>query len=168
MRNALIALLALAFCLVSTNAMALKVGVVDIEYVVVKSNKGKAAKKRLKNIFDKKQKALDAKQKALLALKGKIENPSSVVTPDARRKMFQEYQTGLAKLQEELMKNQKELAGKEQELMKPIFKKLKDVLDKYAASAGLDLILARSQHGVLFSKDAMNITEAVLKKMNKK
>jgi outer membrane protein len=166
-RNAVIGLLALAFCLVSTNALALKVGVVDIEYVVVKSNKGKAAKKRLKKIFEKKQKTLDAKQKALLSLKGRIENQSSVVTPDARRKMFQEYQAGLSKLQEELMKNQKELAGKEQDLMKPIFKKLKDVLDTYAASAGLDLILARSQHGVLFSKEAMDITQAILKQMNK-
>ena len=168
MRNAVIALMALAFCLISSNALALKVGVVDIEFVVVSSDKGKAAKKRLKSIFDKKQKALNAEQEALLSLKGKIENPSSVVTPEARRKMFQEYQTKLAKLQEELMKNQKELATKEQELMKPIFKKLKEVLDKYAAAAGLDLILARSQHGVLFSKDAMNITKAVLKKMNGK
>ena len=80
--------------------------------------------------------------------------------------MVQDYQAGLAKLQEQLMKNQKELAAKEQDLMKPIFKKLKDVLDAHAKAAGLDLILARSQHGVLFAKEAMNVTEAVLKKMN--
>ena len=166
MRNAVIALLAFALCLVSTNALALKVGVVDVEFVVMNSSKGKAAKKRLKKIFDKKQKALDKKQKALLQLKEKIENPSSVVTREARQKMFQEYQAGLGKLQQELMANQKELAAKEQELMKPIFKKLKDVLNKFAGEAGLDLIL--NQSTVLFGKKTMDVTKEVLSKMNGK
>ena len=166
MRIAFIGLLALAFCLVATSASALKVGVVDLQVVIVKSKKGKAAKKRLKKIFDKKQKALDKKQKAILEMKKVLENPSAIDSPERRRKALVEYQSSLAGLQEAFVKNQQELVKKEEQLMKPIFKKLGKILEAYSTKNGYDLVLARSQHGVVFSKPALDITKAILKKMD--
>lgn len=160
--------LVLALALVSLPAAAkdLKIGVVDVEYVVIKSKKGKAAKKKLKSIFDKKQKDLNSKQERLLELKKKLENPSDMQSPDKRKKDLMEYQQGVLKLQEEFVKSQQELAKKEMDLMKPILATLEKVLTEHAKAGDYDMILTRSQHGVVFAKPALDITEEILKKMD--
>lgn len=150
----------------SASAAELKVGVVDVEYVIIKSKSGKAAKKKLKKIFEKRQKELDKKQEDLLELKKKIENPSDLDSPDRRRKLVQEYQQGLLQLQEAFVKHQQELAKKEMELMKPILKKLESVLTEYAQGNDYDMLLTRSQNGVIFAKPAFDVTEDVLKKFD--
>ena len=150
----------------SASAAKLKVGVVDIEYVILKSKRGKAIKRKLKGLFKRKQKDLNKQQEALLKLKKRLENPSSVDTKERRRKTLLEYQKGLVKLQERFVKHQQELAKRERKLMKPLFQKLEKVLKAIAVKGGYDLILARSQYGVVFRKEALDVTDKVLKALN--
>lgn len=171
MRRALITVLALTLIMSfvgSAFAADMKIGVVDVEYVILKSKAGKAAKDKLKKLFDKKQKELDTQQKALLEMKTKLENPPAMMKDDAKKEMLRDYQEGLMKLQEEYLKNQQELAKKEQELMKPILKDLEGVLTKMAEDGGYDMIVNRSQQGVLWSKPDHDITEDVIKKLDAK
>jgi len=172
-RAALVVLvLALAFVLVGVSpkpdalAADLKIGVVDVEFIIHTSNKGKAAKASLKKLFDTKQKELDSKQKALLELKKQIEGASDMTAPDKRKAMVMEYQQGLLSLQELYLKNQQELAKKEVDLMKPILKSLEEVLTKLAADGSYDLIMNRSEQGVLYTKKDHDLTEQVLTKLN--
>lgn len=169
---ALTALLVLPFLGLSSaqtaRAEGPKIGVVDIEYVIHASKKGKAAKAQLKTLFDKKQKALDADQKKLLAVKDKIENQSEMLSQDKKRALAMEYQQGLVQLQEVYMNNQKELAKKEVELMKPILKVLETVLTDLAASDSYDIIMNRSEQGVLFTTAKHDITEKVLSTLDAK
>lgn len=171
MRRALV--IALSFALLgvtaaSASAADLKFGVVDVEYVIHKSKAGERAKGQLKRLFDAKQKELDGKQKELLKVKEQLENPSDMMTDKKKRELLAEYQKGLVELQNELMENQQELAKKEAELMRPILKSLEEVLTGMAEAGGYDLIMNRSQHGVLFTKPAHDITEDVLKQLDAK
>jgi len=169
MKKTLLALLTLALLLsipVTASAGTLKIGVVDVEYIILKSKKGQSAKKKLKRIFNKKQKELNKKQEELLALKKQLENPSGVTTPEKRKKMLITYQQGVLQLQENFVKHQQSLAKKEVELMKPLLKKLEKVLTDFAKAGGYDLLLTRSQHGVVFAKPAYDITKAILAKMD--
>ena len=163
---ALVALLILASP-ASAAAKDLKVGVVDVEFVILKSKKGQAAKKKLKRIFDKKQKELNAKQEHLLSLKKQLENPSDMASPDKRKKMLIDYQQGVLKLQEDFVKHQQELAKKEMELMKPILKVLEKVLTDFAKEGDFDMVITRSQHGVVFAEPDLDITKDILARMDK-
>ena len=167
-RNATIILLALTFLFVGVPAASakLKVGVVDIEYVILKSKAGKKAKQRLKAFFGKKQKDLNKQQEDLMKMKKRLENPSAVDTPERRKKTLVTYQQGLAKLQETFVKHQQDLAKRERKMMKPIFKKLENVLNGIATKGGFDLILARSQYGVVFRKPSLDVTDKVLKALD--
>jgi len=172
-RAALVVLvLALAFVLVGVSpktearAADIKIGVVDVEFIIHTSNKGKAAKASLKKLFENKQKELDKEQKKLLALKGEIENASEMTSPEKRRAKVLEYQQGLLSLQELYLKNQQDLAKREVELMKPILKSLEQILTKFAEDGSYDLIMNRSEQGVLFTKKDHDLTEQVLKKLN--
>ncbi len=159
MRRSLVRSLIFALLLVAAlgvpggaQAQSMKVGVVDVEYIIHTSKKGKAAKAKLKKMFDDRQKSLDEAQKKLLEQK--------------KKQMVMEYQQGLVELQEMFAKNQQELAKKEVELMKPILKALEETLTKLATDEKYDLIMNRSEHGVLFAKDSFDITEKVLGKLD--
>ncbi len=170
MRHLLITSLVSLIALAAPAALAEgpKIAVVDVEYVVLTSKKGKNAKSKLKKIFDKKQKQLDKRQTELLELKKQLENPSELDTQERRKKMAMEYQQGLLKLQEDFVKNQQDLAKKEMELMKPILKDLEAVLTKIADDGSYDIIMNRSQQGVIFAKPGFDVTEKVLEALNKK
>lgn len=171
MRRALVISVSLvALLAVSTAASAaeLKVGVIDVEYVIQKSKAGEGAKKKLKKLFDQKQKELDDKQKALLDLKKQLENPSDMMTDKKKKELVNDYQKGLLELQNSFLENQQALQKKEAELMKPILKRLEEVLTKMAQDEDYDLIMNRSQNGVLFTKPTHDITEAVLKALDAK
>jgi outer membrane protein len=147
-------------------AKDLKVGVVDVEYVIHNSKKGKAAKSRLKKLFEDKQKELDGKQKALLDLKKEIEGQSDMASPEKRKAKVLEYQQGLLSLQELYLKNQQELAKKEVDLMKPILKSMEEILTKMAADGAYDMIMNRSEQGVLFTKPEFDLTKTLLEKLD--
>jgi len=144
-----------------------KIAVVRVEFVVMNSRKGKAAKKKLKRIFDRRQKDLDKRQNELLELKKQLENPTAMMTQEIYQKKANEYKTGLMKLQEEFVKNQQEIAKKENELMQPLLDALDRVLSQQATAGGYDLVMNWNQHGVLFAKPQHDITKAVLKALDK-
>jgi len=144
------------------SATQLKIGVIDVEYVIVTSKAGNAAKDRLKRQFDRKQKELDDAQKKLLELKTQLENASEMMPDERKRALLREYQEGLMKLQEQYLQNQQDLAKMEMELMKPILANLEKVLNDFAEKEGYDIIMNRSQHGVLFSRSTHDITRQVL------
>ncbi|MGB0588964.1 MAG: OmpH family outer membrane protein [Myxococcota bacterium] len=160
-------LTALSFTAPEADAAGPKIAVVKVEYVVMNSKKGKAAKKKLKRIFDKRQKELDKRQNELLEIKKQLENPSAMMTQEIFQKKAAEYKTGLMKLQEEFVKNQQELAKQENKLMQPLLESLDKVLVQQAKAGGYDLVLNWNQHGVLFAKPSHDITQAVLKALDK-
>lgn len=169
MRRSILSFVALVMFLAfpaSALAADLKIGVVDVEFIIHTSKKGKAAKARLKKLFDDKQKELDGKQKDLLDLKDSITKGSDMETPDKKKAKVMEYQQGLLALQELYMKNQQELQKKEIELMKPILKSLEDILTDKAKAGDFDLIINRSEQGVLFTKPDHDITQDVLDKLD--
>ena len=151
----------------AATAASLRVAVVNVEYVVMNSKKGKAAKRKLKKTFERKQKALDKRQKDLLEQKKALENPSAMQNPEARKRKAQEFQQAVVKLQEDAMKNQQELGKQEMELMQPILQDLEKVLAQVADAEKYDFVLNKSQQGVLFAKDKHDITQKVLRLLDK-
>jgi len=168
-KSILVALTLVMFLAVpAASALAddLKIGVVDVEFIIHTSDKGKAAKSKLKKMFEDKQKDLDTEQKKLLELKKAIEETTDMATPEKRKAMVLEYQQGLLKLQELYMKNQQELAKKEVELMKPILGSLEKILTDIAKDGKYDFIMNRSEQGVLYTDEKHDLTKQVLEKLN--
>jgi outer membrane protein len=157
----------LSFTSPEADAAGPKIAVVKVEYVVMNSKKGKSAKKKLKRIFDKRQKELDKRQNELLEIKKQLENPSAMMTQEIFQKKAAEYKTGLMKLQEEFVKNQQELAKQENKLMQPLLEALDKVLVQQAEAGDYDLVLNWNQHGVLFAKSSHDITQTVLRALDK-
>ncbi|MGM0576265.1 MAG: OmpH family outer membrane protein [Myxococcota bacterium] len=172
MRNTkvIVASLVLLSLLAAPAALAAetKIGVVDVEHVVMNSKRGQAAKQKLQRIFEKKQAELDARQKELMELKQRLESQSTMWKESKKKEAMMEYQQGVMKLQEDFVAQQQELAKKEMEMMRPILGELEKVLKAIAKRDGYDIIMNRSQQGVIYARPAYDITDKALEELDEK
>jgi outer membrane protein len=110
MRFSSIIIFALALTVLAGSANTadaqVKIGVVDLQRAINETEDGRQAKRRLKKLFDERQKSLDAKQTSLKAQKESLERQQDVLSEDALRKKVEKYQADLMDLQNEYMQYQ--------------------------------------------------------------
>ena len=89
-----------------------------------------------------------------------------MMTEEARKTAYQEYQRKAASFQEAYMQSRQEIAKKEADLTQPILERLQKVLEGLFKLEGYDMILNQTSQGVLFAKESYNLNEVVLKKLD--
>lgn len=166
-RTVIIALIA-GVLLMPTIASAkkLKIAFVDLQRALNEVEEGKRAKKRLKRLFRKRKKQLEAKQSEILKMKATLEKEVALLKEDVKRKKVIEYKKMVMELQQLAFKHRQELATKETEMTQPIFKKMKLIIDKIAKKGGYTLVLEKSESSVLFAKKTMDLTDQLIKMYN--
>lgn len=159
--------LLLALCVgAAAQAAPVKLGFVDLQRAIEETEEGKKAKASLRAVFEAKQKELSAKQEALKKAKGEYDTKRLMMTPEARGKAEQELQQQFMELQSALVSHQKELAGKEAEVMKKILAKMERILQQIGTSQNFTMILEKGEGRVLFGQPALDLTNEVIRRYN--
>lgn len=139
-----------------------KVGVVDVRQLIEQSPQYKSAMTALENEFKPRQREIENQQKAFKTREEKMQRESSVMAEADRVKAERE----LRDSQRELVRRQNEfvedLNVRRNEELGRLQKTLLQEVQSYAKAQGYDLIIG---DGVLYAKDAINITPAVLAAM---
>ena len=148
----------------SAAAQSPKIGYVDLQRALTQVEEGKQAKQKLKKDFEDKQAKLDKKQKEVKKLKQQLKNQSMALSAEAKKKKRAELQKKMAELQRMYMSLQRNLSQKEAKATKGIFKKMRKVVRKIAEEKGYDLVLEKRGSSVLFAKDAMDLTDELIKR----
>ena len=144
----------------------LKIAIVDMQKVVQSSAAGKKAKATLEDEFNKKKKELEKKEAELKKLNDDIEKKKAVMSEDALQKRHQEFQGEMMKYRDLVNKSQSEIQKRQSELSAPILEKISKILDRLMKEKSYDLILENNP-GILRSTAALNISEEVLKELEK-
>ena len=144
-----------------------KIGVVDLQRAINETEDGRQAKRRLKKLFDERQKSLDAKQTSLKAQKDSLERQQDVLSEDALRKKIEKYQIDLQELQNEYMQYQQELQTKEAELTQVILEKMQGILRRIGQTDGYTLILEANEGGVVWVPSNLDLTDVLIQRYNK-
>ena len=142
-------------------APQMKVGYVDLQSTLNKTNAGKTARKKLERDKKRKQRALDKQQKDLQKFAAELEKQKVVLKPAVLRQRERELQEKYVKLQETYMKLQQELAKEEAKLVQKIFAKASPVIKKIAKERGFTMILEKNEGAVLWASSALDITAEV-------
>ncbi|MEB2345582.1 MAG: OmpH family outer membrane protein [Deltaproteobacteria bacterium] len=147
---------------------AVKIGVVDIDQAINATEQGKSAREEL----NKKRKAGAAQLKPLIdkgrALSEELQSKRFVLSEEA---LYQK-QLDLAKIQADVqaqmtaLENDYKIA--QEELLNPLRKKLVETIDEIAKSEGFTVIMERNTPGLLYSKEALDVTDKVIARFNKK
>ena len=164
-------LLGLAVILVwgtAADDAGIKIGVVDIDQAISSTTEGKAAREE----FARKQREAEAKIQPLIdrynGLEEDLKQKKFVLSDEA---LFQK-QLDLAEMRNEIQNRMKELEGQlqvdQKRLEGPLTKKLVDVIEDAGKNAGFTIILRRGSPGLLYTREALDITDLIIEKYNQK
>ena len=143
-----------------------KIGVVDLQRAINETEDGRQAKRRLKKVFDERQKSLDEKQQALKAQKESLERQQDVLSEDALRKKAEKFQAEVMELQNEYMQYQQELSAKESELTQKILEKKQKILRRIGQTDGYTLIIEANEGGVVWVPNNLDLTDVLIQRYN--
>src|SRR5262245_37291299 len=90
-----------------------KLAFVDLQRALEETEDGRAAKTKLKKLFQSRQRELDDKQEELKRQKEDLDKQRNILSKDALQKRAETLQTGLVELQNAYLSYQKELGEKE-------------------------------------------------------
>ena len=159
--------LALALLVPALPALAeVKLAVVDTRRAVISSEGGKSAESTLSQLEDKKKKELEPRSGKCKKLQEDIEAQRFVLSDEAIQERMIEFQSCQRDLERDFQAAKDELAVQNRKLLAPLMKKLEEAVKEIGKDKGFDLVLERSNSGILFSTEALDITDLVIKKLN--
>jgi outer membrane protein len=146
----------------------IKIGIVDIDQAISSTDEGKAAREE----FARKQREAQAKLEPMIERYQQQEEDLKakkfVLSDEA---LFQK-QLDLAEMRNQIQNQMKELEGQlqldQKRLEGPLTKKLVEIIEEAGKSAGFTLILRRGSPGILYSREALDITDLIVEKYNQK
>ena len=158
----------LAWGTAASDSSPLKIGVVDIDQAISSTDEGKAAREELarkeREAHGKIQPLIDR----LRALEEEIKAKKFVLSEDA---LFQK-QLDLVEMRNQIQSKAKEIEGKlkidTERLRGPIIAKLRETIEEFGKGQGFTLILGRGTPGVLYTREALDVTDRIIEKYNQK
>jgi outer membrane protein len=152
----------------AAGAEDMKIAVVDLDQAINATDQGKKAREELQR----KQKEAESQLKPMAekykALAEEIQSKRFVLSEDALRQK----QLDLAELQNDARTRAAELEGQfkvdYERLVGPLRQKLLGIVNEVGKEQGYTLILERSTPGMIYSREALDITDQVVERFNKK
>ena len=163
-----IALLATSFG-VSTpqTATSTKVGFIEQQKVLTDTQIGKRAQQQLKDLQDKKQAEIDAKEQALRELGDKITNEALPLTNEAREQLKRDQRKQKAELDSFISDAYDEADAMNRENAKNIQKIVEATASEIAGELGYSIILERLGV-VLYGNREFDLTDEMIKRIDRK
>ncbi len=168
--KALVLLAAVAVLALGTaaNDDPITIGFVDIDQAISSTEEGKAAREE----FARKQREAEAQLKPMIERYQEAEEDLKakkfVLSDEA---LFQR-RLDMAELQNEIQSKMKELEGKlqvdQRRLEAPLVAKLNEIIVKIGKEEGFSMILRRGGPGILYAREALDITDLVIEQYNSK
>lgn len=163
---AVVVALAMPFSAKAQSSTAVKIAYIDLQKVMMESDKGKEAKKSLTEEAEKLNKTLGQKQDELQKLKDSIERQGATMTPEVRADKEKQYQMKLKDFQRIASDYRTELQQKDMEFSQKILKDLDDIIRVIGDNNKYTVILEKSQAGILFAAPSIDITDNVIARYN--
>lgn len=162
---------ALILCLIFQNsgmaAEAAKTAVVDLQRCMRESNEGKRVSESLKKEIEAMQQRYNKANQELESLNKEIEKQSLMLSLDARESK----QTELDKKKRDLtylaQDLEEEQTAAQQNASQKLLKDIYIIVENFGKQQAFDLILEKSTSGIIFTSNALDITDQIIKEYNK-
>ena len=146
----------------------IKIGIVDIEQAISSTDEGKAAREE----FARKQREAAEQMQPLMdrykGVEDELKAKKFVLSEEA---LFQK-QLDLAEMRNLIQNKGKELEGQlqldQKRLEGPLTAKLVEIITDVGKTQGFTLILRRGPPGVLYTREALDVTDLIIKRYNQK
>jgi len=149
----------------SVEAADVKLGIMNVQRIIVQCDAGKAAKERFDKKMQEMQGSFKEEEDALKEMQSEIQKKSSAWSEEVKAEKIREFQKSGRELQaktEDARFEMKQLQDKE---LEPILKALEEVVEKYGRENGYTAILD-AKNGVVYFDQTVDISEPIIGKLN--
>jgi outer membrane protein len=144
-----------------------KIGFVDLDQAIGATAEGKAAREELERKMREAELDMKPMMERYQALGEEYQKKSVVLSPEKLREM----QLDITELENQLKLKQSEFENRlqldRQRLVEPLMQRLQLTVNEVGRDQGFSLILIRGAPGVLYYKEALDITDVVIEQFNK-
>jgi outer membrane protein len=145
-----------------------KIGIVDIEQALTSTEEGKAAREEIGRKSREARAQLEPMMEQRKTLAEELQGKKYVLSDEA---LFQK-QVQLAELENKIKSKAEELEGQlkieQGKMLAPLQNKMQTIIEAIGKEQGFTLILARNNPYVMYSREALDITDMVVERFNKK
>jgi outer membrane protein len=170
--TALTVIIALTMGLVFTPRQAsaegvIKIGVFNLQKAINDSKKGQAAKARLVSKYDRLKKQLEAQEKEIEKLQKDLDRQRSMLSEEAQYQKSKELRRKQRDFQDQYRDATQEMQKEEMEATKPIVEELLKIAQDFGKERGYSIIMETQKAGIIYAPDALDITEDVVKRLDR-
>lgn len=141
---------------------------IDMQAIILNVEDGKAARGKLEKEIKAKEKQLLKKKKELDKMNEEWKNQMALLSEQARIAKQKEFQEKFMALRNEEMKFQAEIKQKENGETRKIAEKVEKIVQVLAKKQGFDAVFERNSSGLVYLKEAKDLTKSVIDNYNKK
>jgi outer membrane protein len=141
-----------------------KIGVVDLQSVIVKTKDGEKAAAELKAKFSPKEAELAKKQQDIGALQAQLRNGQNTMSEESKQKLIREIDQRTNLLKRDTEDANADLETEQQRMMAELVPKIMSVLNKYATENGYAVVLdiSSQQTPVIFASNTIELTRQLI------
>lgn len=143
-----------------------KIGVVNGQDILLKTNRGKVSQKKLENLGKSKRQQIQAMQNDMKKLQTELASPA--LNDEARRKKNRELEDRKVSYNRIVQDAQKDFQAQQQKEMMALYKEIMPLIQQVGKSKGFTLILDLSSTGVAYFDETIDITAEVIKAIDAK
>jgi outer membrane protein len=150
----------------NVQAAEMKIGMIDFQQVVEKSEPGQRVEAGLKKEGERMEAELKKDKEELQALKDKMEREAMVMSREAREEKEIEFRVKARNLQEKDQRYRQEFVGKQRQEIDKLRKVVLDIAQEIGKKENFTMII--SKVGVLYNDSAIDLTDKVVQLLNKR
>jgi len=153
----------------SALADELKIGYVDAQAVLDQSKPGQASKEVLEQYVKSRQQLIDTDEEEIRQLEEDLKKQSAVLSADAQKEKQEALQRKYISYQKRAGELTKEVQDRRAEVLKDFNRQLVQAVQHVADRGGYAMVLDKETEGgvVLYAKEPMNLTEQVVKELDR-
>lgn len=168
MRKVILSLaLVLGVCTLA-HAQNKDIAYIDLQRVIRDSKAGKAAKTSFQKEFEQKRNIIEQKKNQLEQLRQEFIKNSSVMNPTARKEKADLIDQREKELQRTREDFREALQERDLELTQKILKDIDGILKNIGKTGGYDIIFEKTEAGIVYGSDSVDITDKVIQAYDKK
>ena len=153
------------YLLLPINTYANEIIIVDINFLLKNSEKGKKIQKELDNLGSKQKKIFEKKQKELKDKEKKIISKKNVLSAEDFKKEIELFKSELNKFNNEKRKSIQEMNAKQTNMISKLLEDINKILINYSKEKNVSTIIDKKN--VIITKAENDITKEILSILNK-
>ncbi len=145
-----------------------KIGVIDVQQALVSTEEGKKVKEDLERKVRAAEAQIQPKIQRLQETQKELQEMQHVLSKEALQKKQFDLMEMKTQIETEGQGLEQQFKLDQARLMQPLLEKFATVVDEIGRKKGFALILERQDPGIMYSREALDITDLAVAEFNKK